>query len=116
MVTYGAMNTGTLALTLESVAPVLAEFGQSHAVIQKLEIFGSVAAGTASDESDLDLLITFSPETPRDKRYIDIYASLLHEVQTLMDCKVDLVDRNALRNDLFGFNARLHLKTVYERL
>jgi len=39
---------------------MLLPFCQKHAV-QKLEVFGSVAEGTAKPGSDVDLLVTFQP-------------------------------------------------------
>jgi len=106
----------TLRLTLKEVEPVLADFGRRHATICKLEIFGSVANGKASEQSDLDVLVTFGNEAPKDIHYIDLFTNLVEELQLLFGRKVDLVDRSALRNDAFGHNATRNLRTVYERL
>jgi predicted nucleotidyltransferase len=103
------------ALTIEDVGPLLAAFGDRNAAIQKLEVFGSVASGEAGPESDLDVLVTFAPDVPRDMRYFNLLWDLHLELQTLVGRKVDLVDREALRNDLFGYNATLSVKVVYER-
>jgi predicted nucleotidyltransferase len=107
-----SMNT----LSLDQVEPVLAEFGKRHGAIRKLEIFGSFASGRASSQSDLDVLVTFGDEIPQDLGYFDLFTSLLQELQCLFQREVDLVDRMALRDDAFGYNAVQYLKTVYERL
>ncbi len=106
----------TARLDLESVAPMLSKLGKRHRAVIRFEIFGSVAAGRASERSDLDVLVTFAKDFPRDSRYVDLFLELIEEMQDLFGCKVDLVDRSALRNDLFGFNAVRNLRTVYKRL
>jgi predicted nucleotidyltransferase len=106
----------TAPIALEEVEPVLAELGRRHTAISKLEVFGSVAVGSACAESDLDVLVTFGSEVPRDIRYVSLFSSLVEELQSVFGRRVDLVDRQALRNDLFGYNVVQNLKTVYERL
>ncbi len=44
----------------ESVSTSLAEFCQRHH-IQRLALFGSVLSGTATPDSDVDLLVEFKP-------------------------------------------------------
>jgi predicted nucleotidyltransferase len=106
----------TASLDIEKVAPILAQVGKRHRAIVKLEVFGSVATGRTSKASDLDVLVTIANEFPRDSRYVDLFIQLIDEMQSAFACKVDLVDRRALRNDRFGYNALRNLKTAYERL
>jgi predicted nucleotidyltransferase len=106
----------TATLDLEKVTPILTQVGKRHRAVVKLEIFGSVAAGRTSKTSDLDVLVTITREFPRDSRYVDLFVKLIDEMQSAFACKVDLVDRNALSNDRFGYNAVRNLKTAYERL
>lgn len=60
--------------------------------VERLEVFGSVARGEASSDSDVDVLVTFEgPYTYR--QYLDV-ADLL---ERLLGRKVDVVTSNALR-------------------
>jgi predicted nucleotidyltransferase len=97
------------------VAPILAELGKRHQAVVKLEIFGSVAAGQATEHSDLDVLVTFARDFPRNSRYVDLFVQLIKEMQASIGRKVDLIDRRALRKNLFSHNAVRNLRTVYER-
>ena len=45
--------------TLEAIRPLLAAFGQAHPEIVRLEVFGSVARGEATPESDVDVVAVF---------------------------------------------------------
>ncbi len=44
---------------------------------EKIILFGSYAAGNASDSSDLDLLVIKDTDLPRHKRSFDIHKSLI---------------------------------------
>jgi predicted nucleotidyltransferase len=105
----------TKSLDLEVVAPILAKLGKRHQAVVKFEIFGSVAAGRTSEQSDLDVLVTFATDFPRNSQYVDLFVQLIKEMQGSIGRKVDLIDRRALRNDLFSYNAKRNLKTVYKR-
>lgn len=58
-------------------------------------VFGSAARGTATDSSDLDLHIDVTgPVTPW------FPGRLIAELETLLGCRVDVVERRALRPEL----------------
>jgi predicted nucleotidyltransferase len=101
--------------TLEEIEPILIEFGRRHDVIQKLEIFGSIATGRANSASDLDVLITLSSEAPANLKYFSFFPGLQKELEESVGRKVDLIDRGALNQDAFSHNATHGVKTVYER-
>ena len=86
----------TLALLSEH-KPVLTErFG-----VTRLALFGSVARGTASAGSDVDLLVDFDgPATS--SRYFGVQFYL----EDLLGCPVDLVTVKALRPRLRPFVER----------
>ncbi len=64
--------------------------------IARLEVFGSVARGEQNPASDLDLLVTFAPGTPKGMAHFAYVDDLEKELENLLGCKVDLVERDAL--------------------
>lgn len=70
----------------------LSSFCEKHRV-EKLEVFGSVAKGTAKPGSDVDLIVTFkfgSAEPLRD------FVGLRLELEDLLGCSVDLLSRESV--------------------
>jgi uncharacterized protein len=80
----------TLAL-LTQHKPVLAQrFG-----VRRLALFGSLARGTARDDSDVDILVGFGePPAPSDFFGVQFY------IEDLLGRPVDLVTETALRPQL----------------
>ena len=63
--------------------------------VTKLMLFGSTVRDTATDDSDVDILVAFDgPATS--KRYF----GLLFYLEDLLECTVDLVTEKALRPKL----------------
>jgi predicted nucleotidyltransferase len=63
--------------------------------VGKVRVFGSVARGEATENSDLDLLIDVTgPTTPW------FPGGLVAELEALLGCRVDVVETNALRKEL----------------
>ena len=73
------MNKETTIKQLQEIRPKLTELG-----VKSLAIFGSVARGESTENSDLDLLVTFDETT------FDNYMHLLLYLEDLFGCKVDL--------------------------
>lgn len=67
--------------------------------VLRLDLFGSVATGRATAESDYDFLVEFEPLPPN--RYADAYLGLLAGLQDLLQAPVDLVVERAIRNPYF---------------
>jgi predicted nucleotidyltransferase len=66
--------------------------------VQRLDAFGSVARGTPSSASDVDLLVQFHrPDDRPAKRFF----GLLHSLEDSLGCKVDLLTLDGLRNPHF---------------
>ncbi|MCR4309626.1 MAG: nucleotidyltransferase family protein [Deltaproteobacteria bacterium] len=88
------MNARATA-TFESVGSILAahkgELAKGFGV-SEIGVFGSVASGTAKEESDVDILVSFS----RPVGFIS-FMRLERRLQELLGRKVDLVTRKALR-------------------
>ncbi len=59
--------------------------------VRSLALFGSAAAGTACETSDLDFLVEFK------RKSFDNYMDLKAFLEDLFDCRVDLVLKNALK-------------------
>jgi len=62
--------------------------------VRRAAIFGSVARGTASRSSDIDIVIELEPEAPID---LYDYAGLKRYIAGLFTGRVDVVDRDALK-------------------
>ena len=65
--------------------------------IKDLALFGSIARDEATEQSDLDLLVTFEGRPDFD-RFMDLKIHL----EYLFGRPIDLVTPNALRNELRG--------------
>ena len=80
----------TLSLLKQSKPELARRFG-----VRDLSLFGSTARGTARDDSDVDLLVSFEgPATS--ERYFGVQFFL----EDLLACSVDLVTEKALRPEL----------------
>ena len=77
----------------EAIEPACRDFD-----VQRLDVFGSVARGTSTQASDLDLLVEFrDPAREPAKRFF----GLLHRIEDTFGCRVDLLTRSGLRNPYF---------------
>jgi|GEM_PF-445575 len=66
--------------------------------VKRLDAFGSVARGTATESSDIDLLVEFQePEDRPAKRFF----GLLHRLEDCLGRRVDLLTLTGLRNPYF---------------
>ena len=61
--------------------------------IRNIRVFGSYAHGNADENSDLDLLVTID----EDRSLLDRIA-FMHDVEDLLQIKVDVVNENALHH------------------
>jgi predicted nucleotidyltransferase len=78
-------------------ADILARREEILAIARKhgasdVRIFGSIARGDASEQSDLDLLVKFEP----DRSLMD-YGMLIEDLRGLLGFNVDVVSEGALR-------------------
>lgn len=67
--------------------------------VRRAALFGSLARGTATAKSDIDILIEIDPEAPID---LFAYAGLKRYIAGLFPGQVDVVDRDALKRYLRG--------------
>lgn len=74
------------------VGEVLARYGATN-----LRMFGSVARGDASEDSDLDLLVDLAPAGGNELLRV---AGLSEELSDMLDLHVDVVAPTLLRNEV----------------
>jgi predicted nucleotidyltransferase len=68
--------------------------------VARLELFGSAVTGEFNPAvSDLDFLVEFLPLRPAE--LADAYFGLLHGLEDLFHCPIDLVMTEAIRNPWF---------------
>jgi predicted nucleotidyltransferase len=82
-------------LMLKRYGSTLREFCHKYP-IARLEVFGSAARGEQTAASDLDLLVTFAPGTPKGMAHFAFVDDLEKELEHLLGCEVDLIEREAL--------------------
>lgn len=95
----------TLNEIRQKAAPVLERHG-----VQYAGVFGSVARGEDTPESDVDVLVVLKQPVSLLK-----FFGLNDELETALGCKVDLVTKNSLNPHVRPF-ALQELKTVYEEV
>ena len=86
-----------MTMTLEKIKliahPACREFG-----VKRLDLFGSLSRGTATADSDVDLIVEFeNPDIHPSKRFF----GLLHRLEDELQCKVDLLTIPGLKNPYF---------------
>jgi predicted nucleotidyltransferase len=80
--------------------------------VRRLEVFGSAATGDSrSQESDLDFLVYFEPQTG--PGYADRYFGLLESLEALFGQPVDLVVASAIKNPYFRESVERSKAVVY---
>lgn len=90
----------------KSLEPVCREFG-----VRRLDAFGSFARGTATDGSDLDLLVEFRNPADHPSRK---FFGLLHRIEDTLNCQVDLLTLSGLRNPYFRRRVLRERVPIYE--
>ena len=80
--------------SIQAQREIILQIARRHGVGQ-VRVFGSVARGEATENSDLGLLIDVTgPTTPW------FPGGLVAELEALLGCRVDVVETNALREEL----------------
>jgi len=90
----------------EIVLPACREFN-----VHRLDTFGSTARGSATSSSDVDLIVEFSnPDHQLAKRFF----GLLHQLEDVLECEVDLLTIDSLRNPYFKAQVLAERVPIYE--
>lgn len=71
--------------------------------VVKLWIFGSILTSRFNENSDVDFSVDFDSEAINSEGldWVDIFFGFMHELESLLGRKVDLVDEVAIRNPFF---------------
>ena len=71
--------------------------------VAKLWVFGSILTPRFNDQSDVDFSVNFDEETIRKEKldWADLFFDFMHELESLMGRKIDLVCDDAVRNPIF---------------
>ncbi len=80
--------------------------------VKSLFAFGSVTTEQFTDESDIDLLVSFMPMPPED--YADAYFDLADSFEALLKRPVDLVTERSLKNPYFIDSVNKTKSKIYE--
>jgi hypothetical protein len=81
-------------MTLEEIKKVAMPACREFKV-KRLDLFGSLARGEHTTESDVDLLVEFEePDRQPSKRFF----GLLHQLEDTLGCAVDLLTVSSLSN------------------
>jgi predicted nucleotidyltransferase len=79
--------------------------------VRRLDVFGSIARGSATSSSDVDLLVEFAdPTRSPAKRFF----GLLHQLEDSLGCEVDLLTLDSLRNPYFKSQVLREKIPIYE--
>jgi hypothetical protein len=97
-------------MTLEEIkkvaGPACGEFK-----VKKLDLFGSLARGSSSSDSDIDLLVEFeNPDKQPSKRFF----GLLHYLEDALGREIDLLTMNSLKNPFFRQRVLKEKVNIYE--
>ena len=94
--------TVTALLSLDELRATVRPVCESHAVL-RLDLFGSRAQGTAHVDSDVDLLVEFSPES---NPGLFEMGALQDALEQRLGCRVDLLSRRAVEKSRNVFRRR----------
>ena len=98
-------------MTLEEIKKV-ASLACREFKVKRLDVFGSLARGEETVDSDIDLLVEFEePDQQPSKRFF----GLLHYLEDTLGCGVDLLTVNSLRNPYLRRTVLKERKNIYER-
>jgi len=79
--------------------------------VKRLDVFGSVARGEGSNDSDIDLLVEFKNPTDHPaKRFF----GLLHRLEDRFHCKIDLLNPTGLRNPYIQKRVLIERVPIYQ--
>ena len=106
-------KTGTWAMIelIEKKKARLIQLCRKHRV-KKLELFGSAALGDFQEgKSDLDFLVEFLPLA--EGQYANAYFGLLEDLESILNCPVELVMPTTITNPYFIEGIRKSRITLY---
>ena len=79
--------------------------------VRRLDAFGSIARGSATPSSDVDLIVEFVASSQSPARR---FFGLLHQLEDSLGCEVDLLTVDSLRNPYFKTHVLSERVPIYE--
>ncbi len=81
--------------------------------IDSLYVFGSFATGNCTDDSDIDILVTFgNVDLPE---YFDNYMDFKIHLEEIFHRKVDLVEEKTIKNPILRHSIDRNKQLIYGR-
>lgn len=80
--------------------------------VERAELFGSAATGAFTNQSDVDILVTFSAELPI-LDYAENFFDLKDQLELKFGRRVDLVSINSLKNPALIEAINQHKRLLY---
>ncbi len=80
--------------------------------VRQLFLFGSAVRGELTEESDLDFLVEFRKMPPSE--HADAYFGLLHDLESLFDRRIDLLELTAIDNPYLSRSIEESKQLLYE--
>jgi uncharacterized protein len=81
--------------------------------IRRMDVFGSAAVGNFGQDSDIDILISFSDKLSIEE-YTDNYFTLQYALRELFNREVDVVTERSLSNPYFIKSINNTKELIYE--
>lgn len=95
---------------IDQYIPEIKELCMSYNV-QKLSAFGSVLTDRFTDQSDVDLLVTFDKSRVRD--YFTNFFDFKYALEKILKRDVDLVEEQYISNPYFKDSINTNNRTIY---
>ncbi|MDX2257648.1 MAG: nucleotidyltransferase domain-containing protein [Hyphomicrobiaceae bacterium] len=95
--------------TIEAEGRAIGELCRRHGV-QRLEVFGSVATGEDTCQSDVDFIATLTPEGR--SRAFDTYFGLREDLAALLGRPVDLTISDSIQNPYLRREIEVSRRTI----
>ena len=96
-------------ISLDQIEPTIVDLCQTFQV-ERLDLFGSITGNTFGPDSDVDVLVTFSP--PADNLF-HRYFALKESLEQLFGREIDLITSNSLSNPYFKASVEASRVNVY---
>ncbi len=86
-------------MTVNEIRSILTAFGGAHPEVTRAELFGSVARGENTPESDVDVVVSFAPGSlPRGMAGFAFLDDLEKELAVRIGRPVNLIEESAVQN------------------
>ena len=98
------------SMSKNEIIDIIRQVLERHRYVVKAELFGSLARGDDSPDSDVDLLVVYDESRPKGFGAFSIFG----DMETALGRKVDIVQEHLL-HDFVKFNIQSGRALIYER-